>query len=75
MANGKLKELPLFWADNCLSKTQYYYLKKLGRAPKTISLGTKDVVSEEAEASWRQEMAENPVRGSLRKLALAVDAA
>jgi hypothetical protein len=27
MSNGKLKELPLFWADNCLSKTQYYYLK------------------------------------------------
>jgi hypothetical protein len=33
------------------------------------------VVSEEAEASWRQEMAENPVRGSLRKLALATEAA
>jgi hypothetical protein len=75
MSNGKLKELPLFWADNGLSKTQYYYLKRLGRAPKTIPIGTKELIAPEAEDEWRREMAARPVIGSLRKLALAAAAA
>ena len=75
MSNGKLKELPLFWADNGLSKTQYHYLKRLGRGPKTITIGTKEMVSPEAEEEWRREMAERPVIGNLRKLALATASA
>jgi hypothetical protein len=75
MSNGKLKPLPAFWADNGLTRTQWHYLKKLRRTPKTIPLGTKEMVSPEAEAEWRREMTERPVVGSLRKLALAVEAA
>jgi hypothetical protein len=67
--------LPVFWARNGLSKTSYYYLKRIGCAPETISIGSKDLVAPEAEAAWRKAMAENPVKGSLRKLALAAEAA
>lgn len=75
MYNGKLKTLPEFWNDNGLSKTQWHYLKKIGRTPKTIPLGTKEMVAPEAEADWRQEMSARPVVGNLRKLALAAEAA
>ena len=70
MNNGELMPLPVFWARNGLSKTSYYYLKRIGRGPEVISLGSKDLVSPEAEAAWRKTMAENPVKGSLRKLAM-----
>jgi hypothetical protein len=69
MNNGELMPLPVFWARNGLSKTSYYYLKRIGRAPEMISIGTKDLVSPSAEEAWRKAMAENPVKGSLRKLA------
>lgn len=75
MSNGRLKPLPEFWADNGLSKTQWHYLKKIGRTPQTIPLGTKEMIAPEAEAEWRRQMAERPVVGSLRKLALAAEAA
>jgi hypothetical protein len=75
MSNGKLKALPEFWADNGLSKTQWHYLKKIRRTPKTIPLGTKEMIAPEAEAEWCQDMAERPVVGSLRKLAMAAEAA
>ena len=73
MSNGRLKSLSEFWADNGLSKTQWYYLRKIGRAAKTIPLGTKEMIAPEAEAAWREAMAENPIRGSLRKLVLAAE--
>jgi hypothetical protein len=75
MSNGKLKTLPEFWADNGLSKTQWHYLKKIGRTPKTIPLGTKEMVDPADELAWRRDMAERPVTGSLRKLAMAAEAA
>ena len=74
MNNGELMPLPVFWARNGLSKTAYYYLKKIGRGPAVISLGTKDMVAPEAEAAWRLAMAEDPVKGNLRKLALSAAA-
>jgi hypothetical protein len=66
MNSGELMPLPVFWARNGLSKTNYYYLKRMGCGPEVISLGTKDMVSPEAEADWRRSMAKNPVKGSLR---------
>jgi hypothetical protein len=75
MFDGKLMPLPTFWERNGLTKTQYYYLERLGRAPRTISIGTKKMVAPDAEAEWRNEMGENPLKGSLRKLALAAEAA
>jgi hypothetical protein len=74
MSNGRLKPLPEFWADNGLTRTQWHYLKKIRRAPKTIPLGTKEMVSPEAEDEWREDMQARPLTGSLRKLAEAAAA-
>ena len=75
MASDPLMPLAVFWTRNGLCKTSYYYLKRIGRAPEVISLGTKDMVAPEAEFAWRKAMAEDPIKGSLRKLALGVEAA
>lgn len=75
MSSGKLKPIPQFCDDNGVSRTQWFYLKRLKRAPKTIQIGSKEMVSPEAEAEWRREMEERPLVGSLRKLALATAAA
>jgi hypothetical protein len=69
MTNDRLKELSEFWTNNGLSRTQWHYLRKIGRAPRTIVLGSKEMVAPEAEAAWRAEMTEKPLVGSLRKLA------
>jgi hypothetical protein len=74
MTDGSL-ELQTFWTRNRFGKTSYYYLKRLGRAPQTISIGTKEMVTPEAEAEWRREMAKNPIRGSLRKAVEAKEGA
>ena len=75
MSDGKLKTPDEFRADNGLSRTQHFYLDKIGRGPKTIQIGAKKLISPEAETEWRREMADRPVVGSLRKLALAAAAA
>ena len=74
MSDGKLNPLPTFWERNSVSKTSYYYLRRLGRAPREIHVGSKVLISPEAEAEWRKAMAENPITGSLRKLVLAAEA-
>jgi hypothetical protein len=50
MSNGKLKPIPQFCDDNGVSRTQWFYLKRLKRAPKTIQIGSNEMVSPEAEA-------------------------
>ena len=75
MSDGALMTLPVFWARNGLTKTQFYYLRRIGRAPDVISIGTKDLISPDAEAAWRKEMTSNPLKGSLRKHAEKSEAA
>jgi hypothetical protein len=75
MSNGELMPLPVFWARNGLSKVQYYYLRRVGRGPATISIGSKELVAPESEVAWRQAMASNPLRGALKKLVEAAEAA
>jgi hypothetical protein len=60
-----------FRERNNISRTSEYYLEVLGRGPDWIYIGTKKVLSLEAEAAWRREMQANPVRGDLRKMAEA----
>ena len=74
MSDDALIPLPDFWRRNCLSKTQYYYLKRLGRGPRVIHIGTKEAVAPEAEAEWRREMAERPLKGDLREMVKAAEA-
>jgi hypothetical protein len=75
MYTDALMPLPMFLGRNGLCKTNFYYLKRMGRAPETICLGSKVMISPEAEAAWRKQMAENPIKGSLRNHALAMEAA
>jgi hypothetical protein len=75
MAEDRLMSLPTFWERNQVSKTTYYYLKRLGRGPRETIIGTKVAISPEDEAAWRHAMAERPVVGSLRKLVEAAEAA
>jgi hypothetical protein len=75
MVDGALMAVPTFCERNGLTRVSYHYLKRLGRGPAVIVLGTKEMVSPSAEAAWREEMAQKPLRGSLRKLALASEAA
>jgi hypothetical protein len=75
MDYGKLKPLTLFWAQNNISRTQGFYLSAIGRGPKTIAIGSKEMVTSEAEDEWLKAMAEAPIRGSLKKHYLAAKAA
>jgi len=71
MNDGALMTLPVFWARNGLCKTQFYHLCRL----RLTYIGSKGMVSPEAEAEWRREMEANPIKGSLRKLVMATEAA
>lgn len=71
MNDGKLMTIPVFCDRNAISKSAYHYLKRLGRSPKEIYIGTKVVISPDAEDEWRREMQANPIkRGQLRKQVL-----
>jgi hypothetical protein len=72
MSDNKLKTAEQFRADNGLSRTQAYYLDLIGRGPKYLEFGRKKMVSPEAD--WRKAMADSPIKGSLRKHALAAAA-
>ena len=71
MNDGALLPLPIFWARNGLTKTQDHYLHRLGRGVEIFWIGSKPMVTPEAEDKWRKEMAANPVKGSLRELVKA----
>jgi hypothetical protein len=43
-----------------ISVSYYYELKKLGRAPREIMLGTRRIISAEAAAAWRAENTVEP---------------
>jgi hypothetical protein len=68
--DGDLMSIQAFLDRNRLGRTSLYYLELMGRGPEVIHLGGKKLVSPEAEAAWRKAMAETPVKGSLRAIAL-----
>jgi hypothetical protein len=68
--DGDLMSIQAFLDRNRLGRTSLHYLEVMGRGPAVIRLGGKKLVSPEAEAAWRKAMAETPVKGSLRALAL-----
>ena len=43
-----------------ISVSYYYELKKLGRAPREMMLGTRRIISAEAAAEWRAENTVEP---------------
>ena len=43
-----------------ISVSYYYELKKLGRAPREMMLGTRRIISAEAASAWRAENTVEP---------------
>ena len=43
-----------------ISISYYYELKKIGRAPREMALGTRRIISAEAAAAWRAENTAEP---------------
>ncbi len=48
--------IPLFCKAHHLGRSQYYELKKDGRAPVEMTIGRKKLISHEAAADWRRLM-------------------
>ena len=68
--DGDLMSVGAFLDRNRLGRTSLYYLEMMGRGPAVIHLGGRKLISPQAEAAWRRAMAETPIKGSLRALAL-----
>jgi predicted DNA-binding transcriptional regulator AlpA len=47
--------VPEFCAAHRMGRTTFYALAKIGKAPRTIHLAQKVLVSREAAADWRRE--------------------
>jgi predicted DNA-binding transcriptional regulator AlpA len=50
--------IPEFCDDNRISRTSFYRLLATGRAPKTMMVGHRRLISREAAAEWRRTMEE-----------------
>jgi predicted DNA-binding transcriptional regulator AlpA len=48
--------IAVFCEDNGISRAHFYNLKKRGLAPKTLMVGRRRLVSDEAAAEWRRSM-------------------
>jgi len=69
-----LMTLAEFCDRNRISKSTYHNLDAIGRAPATIRLGSRVLISPEAETAWRNRMASEPIVGSARRAAEAARA-
>lgn len=74
MGNAPLKTIAEFCRDNRFSKATFYNLEAIGRAPATIRIGSRVLISTESEAAWRDSMASDPVVGGVRQAAEAARA-
>jgi hypothetical protein len=45
-----------FCFRNNISRGTYYNLKKEGRAPRVMTVGTRQIISEQAESDWQRAM-------------------
>ena len=52
----KAHSIKTFCEAHDISRNLFYTLKKMGLAPKTIALGKRRLITEEAAQEWRQEM-------------------
>jgi predicted DNA-binding transcriptional regulator AlpA len=52
----KASTIDQFCADHSISRAMFYRLQKEGKAPRTMRAGSKQLISEEAAAEWRQVM-------------------
>jgi predicted DNA-binding transcriptional regulator AlpA len=47
-----------FCAEHSISRAMFYKLQKAGQAPRTMRVGSKQLISEEAAFAWRSAMTE-----------------
>jgi len=45
-----------FCARNDISRSMFYLLKKGGKAPRVMSVGTRQIITKEAESDWHRQM-------------------
>jgi hypothetical protein len=55
--NFSIKE---WCAHRRISEGTYYKLKRLNRAPKTIPVGSRQLITPEADQAWEQSQLEDP---------------
>jgi hypothetical protein len=56
LGGRKASTIDQFCADHSISRAMFYQLQKVGKAPLTMRVGSKQLISEEAAAEWRQVM-------------------
>jgi len=57
--------IPAFCKAHGISRAHFYNLLKRGKAPRTLLVGRRRLVSDESAAEWRRSMEETPLRGQL----------
>ena len=67
----RARSVAQFCDNNGFGKSSYYYLKIIGRAPKTTRVGRREVIFPQDEAAWRQSIQDDPLPASLRRAAEA----
>ena len=70
---GAVFSIPQFCSRNGIGRTTFYYLKKLGRSPAEMRIGTRVTITPEAESLWRARMINEPLAGGVRPAAMALD--
>jgi predicted DNA-binding transcriptional regulator AlpA len=56
--NIEAVSIDAFCKAHSISRATFYNLKKRGKAPKTLLVGRRRLVSHEAAATWRRSMEE-----------------
>ena len=57
--------IPEFCARHSISRATFYNLKKVGKAPRTMELGSAQRITKEAAADWRRELETQAVKAEL----------
>jgi predicted DNA-binding transcriptional regulator AlpA len=55
-AGRKASTVEQFCADHNISRAMFYKLAQRGQAPRTMRVGRRPLISEEAAAAWRVAM-------------------
>jgi predicted DNA-binding transcriptional regulator AlpA len=65
-ASGPTLSISQFCARNNISRSFFYKLKKCQKAPRTMSVGGRQIISPEAERDWRLEREREGAEATVR---------
>jgi predicted DNA-binding transcriptional regulator AlpA len=54
----KASSIDEFCIEHGISRASFYNLKKIGKAPRQMKVGTRCLISAEAATAWRRQMEE-----------------